>query len=77
MQLKTRYLYEARPVMMQYDNTSIKAFIFQSFLKKRLTKIPKHRLYTGILSLANGCYALPVLISDKTPCGIPNLVYQY
>ena len=37
MQLKTRYmyLYEARPVMMQYDNTSTKAFIFQSFLKKK------------------------------------------
>ena len=45
------------------------------FVKKRLTKIPKHRLY--ILSLANGCYAFPVLNSDKTPCGIPNLVYQY
>ena len=77
MQLKTRYLYEARPVMMQYDNHQSKR-LFSSlslFLKKRLTKIPKHRLY--ILSLANGCYALPVLISDKTPCGIPNLVYQY
>ena len=36
MQLKSRYLYEARPAMMQYDNTSIKAFIFQSFLKKKV-----------------------------------------
>ena len=36
MQLKSRYLYEARPVMMQYDHTSIKAFIFQSLFKKKV-----------------------------------------